>query len=80
MLRNSAGRPDNQGIMVGLWRQMARDFAMGIEWQSTSSSYGYFFGGLKWEIKSETHFSLGYGVPNNSDYKHWILARISLLL
>lgn len=80
MLRNSAGRPDNQGIFIGLWRQMARDFSMGIEWQSTATQYGYFFGGLKWEIKQETHLSIGYGVPNTNDYKQWVLARISLLL
>ncbi len=80
LLRSSSGVPDNQGVMIGLWRQMARDFAMGAEWQSTSSVYGYLFAGLKWEIKNETQVSLGYGVSNNADLKNWVLARVSLLL
>ncbi len=80
LLLNDEGGNDNKGLIAGVWRQMAKDFAAGAEIQTASVRYGYMFVGFKWEIKNETHLNIGYGHASSNIAKDWILARISLIL
>lgn len=80
LLLDAQGESDNKGLIAGVWRQMAKDFAAGAEFQSGSTQYGYLFAGFKWEVKNETHLNIGYGIAAGDFSKDWILARISLLL
>lgn len=78
-LVDADGKKSNSGFMFGYYRQVIDDTGrLAVEWVSGKNAFSYLLVGAHLRFAENVNCILGYGVPNESDYKHRLLARVSL--
>lgn len=78
-LVNSDGDKSNSGLMFGYYRQMADDIGrLAVEWTSGNNAFAYLLLGAHLRFAENVNCVIGYGFPNESEYKQRIITRVSL--
>ncbi|MAF89905.1 MAG: hypothetical protein CL674_01435 [Bdellovibrionaceae bacterium] len=78
-LVDSDGEKSNSGLMFGYYRQLTDDTGrLAIEWISGNNAFAYLLLGAHLRFAENVNCVIGYGFPNESDYKQRIITRVSL--
>ena len=65
--------------MFGYYRQLTDDTGrLAIEWISGNNAFAYLLLGAHLRFAENVNCVIGYGFPNESDYKQRIITRVSL--